>query len=185
MDGEPFSGRLLPGERIMWTGRPGQGVIFTAWDVFLIPFSLLWCGFAIFWEFMATAGVMATGRSDVAFFPLFGLAFVCVGLYFVAGRFAVDALMRRGIYYAVTDHRVLIRRSGPFGNFTAIGLDRLPDVRLSEGRAGRGTIRFGQAANPWRGFGGWSPTMDPTPQFLAIDNAKDVFDLIQRSEGRR
>jgi hypothetical protein len=157
LDGDAFRGRLLPGERIVWSGRPAQGVLFTGRDVFLIPFSLVWCGFAIFWTVLAATGTMATGRADVAWFPLFGLPFVCVGLYFVAGRFLVDAWIRSGVRYALTDRRVLIARSGPLADFTAVNLDRLPDARLSERRNGRGTIRFGQPAALWggRGFSTW------------------------------
>ncbi|HEY2179340.1 MAG TPA: hypothetical protein VGH15_12230 [Caulobacteraceae bacterium] len=185
MDDEAFRGRLLPGERIIWTGRPARGVIFTGRDVFLIPFSLVWCSFAIFWTVMATAGTVGTGHAELAWFPLFGVAFVGVGLYFVAGRFVVDAWIRSAIRYALTDRRVLILRSGPFSDFTALTLERLPDTKLSDGRKGRGTIRFGQSASPWgRGFGGWSPAFDSTPQFLAVPDARNVFDLIQRSASR-
>jgi hypothetical protein len=118
-----------------------------------------------------------------SFFDLWGAMFICIGLYFVFGRFVVDAFIRRGMRYAVTDRRVLIARAGPFSKFTAIGLNQLPDVNLNEGRSGRGTIRFGQAASMWgnRGMGEWTPAFDPTPQFIAIDDVHRVFDLIQRS----
>lgn len=176
MDTEPFAGRLLSGERILWSGRPGTGLVFTPRDVFLIPFSLIWCGFAIFW----TTG--ATRAGAPAFFDLWGAMFVCIGLYFVAGRFAMDAWIRGGTAYAVTDRRVLIVRGRPFGNFTALNLGQLPDAQLSESGGGRGTIRFGASASGFgRGFAGWTPSLDPTPQFLAIEDARRVFDLVQRA----
>ncbi len=177
MDDSVFSGRLLPGERILWSGRPAQGLLFTGRDAYLIPFSLAWCGFAVFWE-TAAGGGHAPG-----FFMLWGAMFIAVGLYFVAGRFLTDAWIRRGMAYAVTDRRALIARPRPFGSLTAVSLDRLADARLTEGSGGRGTIRFGPATTifPGQAGGVWSPALDPTPQFLAIDDARSVFDLIQRS----
>ena len=187
MDADLISGRLLGGERVAWSGRPVQGILFTARDIFLIPFSLIWCGFAVFWEAsvlaMSGAARGATGFSNVpSFMLLFGSVFVCVGLYFVFGRFLFDAWIRGGIRYAVTDQRILIARPGPFSSFTALYLDRLPDMQISERAGGRGTIRFGQRQSlfGYRNSAIWSPALDPTPQFLAIDDARRVFDLIQR-----
>jgi hypothetical protein len=109
--------------------------------------------------------------------------FVCVGLYFVIGRFLVDAWVRRGMRYAITDRRILIVRSKPFGKFTVLSLGQLPKVDLNEDANGRGTIRFGDTASLWFSGGavGWTPVFDPTPQFLAIDDVRRVFDLVQRS----
>lgn len=41
---------LRPGEHLLWSGGPDESVTFGRNDLFLVPFSLLWCGFAIFWE---------------------------------------------------------------------------------------------------------------------------------------
>jgi hypothetical protein len=170
-----FQGRLLPGERVSWAGRPGRGVRFTARDIFLIPFSLAWCGFAIFWT------VMATRAGGPGFFTLWGMMFVCVGLYFVGGRFIADAWIRGRLRYAVTDRRILIARAAPFGKFTALSLSQLPEIDLAERGDGRGTIRFGPATSTWnhRPSAAWSPALDTTPQFIAIEDSRRIFDLIQ------
>jgi hypothetical protein len=109
--------------------------------------------------------------------------FVLIGLYLVVGRFLLDAWIRRGMRYAVTNKRVLISRPGPFGKFTAMDLNRMPDGSSSERADGRGTIRFGEQAQFWGnrggGFSAWTPSLDPTPQFIAIDEARRVFDYIQ------
>ena len=169
--------RLLTGERILWSGRPAQGLLFTGRDALLIPFSLMWGGFAVFWETS-----VLTQPNTQAFFGLWGIPFVLIALYLIAGRFLLDAWIRGGTLYAVTNKRILISRSGPFSKFTAIHLDRLPDASISESPNGRGTIRFGEPAPFWGGrnsISSWTASLDPTPQFIAIDNAQSVFDQVQ------
>jgi hypothetical protein len=171
-----LSSRLLKGEKILWLGRPKQGLLFTPSDVKLIPSSLLWAGFTIFWE----ATVVSTGAPF--FFVLWGIPFVLVGLHLVVGRFLLDALVRRRVTYSLTNHRVLIERAGPFPKFTALSLDQLSGTTLTGvGADGRGTIRFGYRAQlsdeNWGNA--WIPSLDPTPQFLAIPDAQQVFDLMQ------
>jgi hypothetical protein len=174
-----FTSRLLSGERILWSGTPGQGLLLTEADTFAIPFSLLWCGIVIFW----TIGASRTA----GFGPLlFGVIFICFGLYNLVGRFLVDAWIRRDLRYAVTNRRILIARPAPFSRFTALNLEQLSEVDLKERTNGRGTIRFGQRAPAWAWgyYRGMSPALDPTPQFLAIGDARRVFDLIQRTARR-
>ena len=131
-----FTEHLLKGETIVWSGRPAPGLRLSGRDWLLIPFSLLWGGFAIFWDSTVLA------REGPIFMKLWGMVFVVIGLYLVAGRFLLDAWIRGRIHYAITNRRVLISRSAPFGKFTAIGLDRLPDASLRKNVGGRGTIRF-------------------------------------------
>jgi hypothetical protein len=170
-----FTKRLLKDEKIVWSGGPAPGLLLTGREWLLIPFSLLWCSFAIFLEIGATET-----QERLVLVP-----FVLAGLYIVAGRFLLDAWIRRRMHYAVTNKRVLISRSRPFSKFTAISLDQLPGTSLSESTDGRGTIRFGQMDPFWFGprsdfFGySWTPSLDPRPQFIAIENARSVFDQVQ------
>jgi hypothetical protein len=71
----------------------------------------------------------------------------------------------------------------PFGQFSAHPIDRLPNLSLNERSDGRGTIRFEDApAVNWgrrNSFSGMTPALDRA-QFLAIADARTVFDKIQR-----
>jgi hypothetical protein len=179
IEADPFSGRFLPGERVVWSGRPATGIMLSPRDIFLIPVSVLWCGFAVFWT-----GAVAVTHAGIGMI-LYGLMFVTIGLVVMVGRFFLDAWLRAGTRYLLTDRRVLISRPRPFSDFTAVSLDRLPDARLSERKDGRGSVRFGQSSGLFggRSFSIWVPALDPTPQFVAIADARRVFDLVQRSGG--
>jgi len=97
---------LDSGEKLLWAGMPKQGTIFRGMDVFMIPFSLLWGGFAIFWEYMVLA--MAPQAQDTPegfaiIFPLFGIPFVIIGLYMIFGRFIYDSKKRSKTFYGLTN----------------------------------------------------------------------------------
>jgi len=72
-------GLLLPGESIVWSGEPVRHRLFRGEDAFLIPFSLFWGGFAIFWE----ASALRAAGSDAGF-AVSGLPFVAVGTEYLA-----------------------------------------------------------------------------------------------------
>lgn len=154
--------------------------MFTTMDAFLLPFSVVWIGFAVIWT--ATAASSGAGP----FFVLWGLMFVVIGITVMWGRFWFDAWLRGKTRYALTEHRLLISRPGPFGAFTAVSIDRLPEARLIERKDGRGSIRFGQA-NMFAagGFGIWVPSLDGVPQLIGVSDARRVFDMVQEAVARR
>ena len=169
-----FSRYLMPGEHLVWSGEPVRGPRFSSTDILLVPFSLLWGGFAVFWE---TTVILSRAPF---FFRLWGIPFVLVGLYIVAGRFFFDAFVRRNTAYAITDRRVLIIRDRPFGKVVALNLASLPDIGLSEERGGRGTIQFGAAPLlNGRGWSSWTPALDAPPRFIGIENGPAVFAQLQ------
>ena len=107
---------LATDENLLWSGRPRQGLTLRASDWFVIPFSLLWGGFALFWE--ATVLGLSVNQQGAnptsAFMALFGLPFVVIGLYLIFGRFLVDAWIRKNTTYALTDQRALVLRNNPW-----------------------------------------------------------------------
>ncbi len=134
---------LLPGETLLWTGRPDPAKHVSASDVFLVPFSLLWGGFAIFWLIT----VLVEGAPVP--FALFGVPFVAVGLYFIFGRFIYKAYRKRQTVYGLTEGRALVAVGS--GSLSEAPLQQTPmDRRRS--RDGRHlTVTFGRSAGGWFG----------------------------------
>src|SRR5512138_2866385 len=170
---DKFYDELNPGERIIWSGQPQQGLTLRPADIFMIPFSLMWGGFAIFWELTAVAG------GAPFFFTLWGVPFVLVGLYVIFGRFFVDSIQRSKTYYAITNERAIII-SGLFNqNTKSLDLKKLPEINLNTKSNGRGTITFG-ASHPmaWMYAGSGFPNMGRyhvAPSFEMVDDAKMVY----------
>ncbi|MGX5358145.1 hypothetical protein [Kocuria sp. KH4] len=93
---------LRPGEQLRWVGHPDPQVRFAPADVYLVPFSLLWGGFAIFWEWQVLTD------SESIFFALWGIPFVLVGLYFIVGRFVYKKRRKLRTVYGLTDARAIV-----------------------------------------------------------------------------
>ncbi len=173
---------LSKDEQIIWSGRPKQGLLLRSSDVFLIPFSLLWGGFALFWE----GGVLSSGAPF--FFILWGIPFVLMGIYITVGRFFVDAYVRQKTYYGLTKDRAIIV-SGLFQqSVKSLTLRTLSDVTISERMDGRGTITFGHNGDMFgfsSAFGNSSwpgAKKQAPPAFEAITDARLVYDYIRDAQ---
>jgi len=175
---EDIRRELGAGEQVVWSGRPRQGLVLRSSDALAIPFSLIWCGFAIFWEH----GVVTSNAP--AFFALWGIPFVLAGLYMVVGRFFFDARQRARTFYAVTSERILII-SGVFSRkIKSLSLRTLTDVSLTESRNGEGDIAFG-AQNTFPSFfgnSGWPGAQQQSPKFELVSNAKSVYEQIRGAQ---
>ena len=175
---DQFRDELNPGERIIWSGQPQQGLMLRAADIFMIPFSIMWGGFAIFWEFTVTS------KGAPFFFIIWGTPFILIGLYMIFGRFFVDKMQRSKTYYALTNERIIIL-SGLFNqNVKTLRLNQLPEINISTRGNGKGTITFG-APHPmaWFYAGSGFPNMgryNLAPSFEMIDDAKTVYQHIKR-----
>ena len=78
---------------MLWSGQPLRSVIFHSSDWYAIPFSLLWGGFAIFWESGVT-GHFGFGNSKEGFslfMALWGIPFIVIAQYIIWGRFPYTA----------------------------------------------------------------------------------------------
>ena len=131
---------LDDGEKLLWEGRPSEKLIMlTSADSYMIPFSLLWAGFALFWN----AGVWTMGAPF--FFKIWGLPFLIVGAYITVGRFFIDQRIRKHTVYALTTKRAFIATSA-FGR-------KLRDKPIRPGTS----IDYAPGQEATLTFGGVSP----------------------------
>ncbi len=127
-------GYLTSDEYVTWSGKPEKGNILTASDAFMIPFSIFWCGFAVFWVISATA-------SGAGFFAFFGIPFIAIGFFLVFGRFIFKAHMRKTTFYVITNKRI-IRKLGR--RIDMVELKNMPPISIQMHKNGNGTITIGQ-----------------------------------------
>lgn len=151
---------LTVDEQTIWQGEPEKGHYLTQSDIFLIPFSLLWCGFALFWEIAA----LSSGGSG--FFGLFGLPFILVGLYLVFGRFIHTAAKRKNSAYVITNKRI-IRKVG--NKIEVLDGNNLPPMQIFLFKNGRGDIIFGETQYYYRRGRRYS-----APPTFRLENIPDV-----------
>lgn len=147
-------------------------------DALMIPFSLMWGGFAIFWE-----GSVVIGKAPL-FFKLWGIPFVLMGFYMMIGRFFADARERSRTSYAVTNERVIIV-GGLFKETTkSINLKGLSDISLDEKSDGAGTITLGPAsASSWATASGWpGGRQKAPPAFEGIPAARQTYEIIRQAQ---
>ena len=172
---------LDTGENLIWSGQPKTGIVFRFVDIFLIPFSLLWCGFAIFW--FTTA--LTSGAPF--FFVMFGAPFVIIGLILVFGRFIIDAKQRESTIYGLTDERIIIK-SGVFSKkIKSLNIRTLSDIEYNERSDGIGTISI-DPKNPmmiWGNGMNWWPGMKSNPPLKLIPNVRKVYNqIIELQKGK-
>ena len=171
--------QLDPSERVLWAGQPKQGIVLRGSDALLIPFSLLWAGFAFFWEW----SVIQSGAPLL--FALWGVPFVLMGIYIVVGRFFVESWQRSRTHYAVTNERVLVVDGIRRTTLKSVQLTGLADISFEEHADGVGTITFGSSSVPaiFRSLSVWPGIRERMGlQFDLVPDAKAVFDLIRSAQ---
>jgi hypothetical protein len=188
---------LLRDEKVLWAGQPDPDILFAPADRFLVPFSLLWGGFALFWEISVIVALINGERhsgngGNLWFFVIMGAPMVLIGLYFMFGRFFYKRLRKRRTFYSVTNKRVLILMTLFGRHLTASFIDTIATVEKSVGARGTASLRFGSSRPVgwwrWWRFGseyentglellGWSRA-DTVPAFHDIRDASTVEELI-------
>jgi len=170
---------MEPKEKLRWSGSPRSGLRLSCLDAYIVPCSLVYCGFGIFWEYQAFQG--GTNLISV----LLDLPILLSGVYFLVGRFFVDAWQRRRTFYGLTDQRVVIV-SGLFRRqVRSMSLQTLGKLTLAEKIDRSETITFGSgdpmlalmAGTSWPAIRRITP-----PSFDMIENARDVYEQVRSAQ---
>lgn len=181
--------QLLADESVLWSGQPKR-VILHSDDLYLIPFSLLWGGFAVYWELTASGFFGSQHGQSAWFMQLWGIPFVVLGQYFIWGRFLYAAWMRGRTYYAITNQRVMVVQNGMKPRVASAFIKSLPGVAKEMGRDGVGTLRFALTPSYTAGLGNrrQMKSLNPYyvgdgPAFVDIEDVNSVYQLISQKIG--
>jgi len=169
---------LAPEERLLWSGHPRRGLALRSSDLMMIPFSLIWASFAIFWETM-----VIRGKAPLVM-KLWGIPFVLIGLYMVIGRFFVDAWQRSRTTYGLTNERVIIISNFSGTKIKSLNLRTLTDITLDQKSDEVGTITFAPAVAAFNSRDMWANRRSQPvgPRLEMIENARRVYEMIREAQ---
>jgi hypothetical protein len=178
-----FRSELGKDERLLWYGKPRQGLLLRSIDAFLIPFSLIWGGGVLLFFSFIIGTQSKDGEQPILCFV--ATPFILWALYVIFGRFIVDVYLRSRTFYAVTNERVLILAGLLNRDVRSLSLKSLADLHLKLKKDGSGTILFG-SASPLGGMYDYVaiPGLRRTrsPSFELIDDARTVYELVRQAQ---
>jgi len=177
---------LDSGEKLLWAGRPAQGMVVTTprdWSV--IAFGVVWLGFAVHNVWPTKAPDPLKSPVPFALFVATGLLSIGIGIYLLVGRFFADRLYRSRLIYGVTDRRAIIIRGLRRRSVQSIYLSSLSALTLDERRDGSGTIYFGDQPSYLRGASGIGSLQGFGTQFFRIADVKQVYTIVHEAMQRQ
>jgi hypothetical protein len=161
---------------LLWAGRPAQGIVFTAMDLYFVPFSIVWLGIVL--------QIFGQGKQTDSMAGLMGVLFVGVGLYMLVGRYIADWFYRSRMIYGVTDRRAIIV-SGMLGrSVQSFDLSSVTGLKLEERGDGSGTISFGEQPPYWyrqQFHASWGAGT----QFFRVADVKKVYGIVRDAMHRQ
>lgn len=133
---------LDTGERLLWHAR---GIARSKrGSLALVLFAIPWTAFAVFWTTMAFTMTRGSGQVDSLFawlFPAFGLPFIAVGLFMLAGPL-LSRIAAGRTAYAITDQRVIQLMAGKSVMSQSVPLSKVEGITRHERANGNGTLKL-------------------------------------------
>lgn len=178
---EKIASLLYNGEKIIWSGQPNIEKKFTRFDIFLVPFSVLWFGISFIGT--TTAIILSFG-----FFSIFGLLFDIFGFYLCIGRFIYKKKNKLHTYYYITDRRIIIYNDYKKVHVNDLPLSETCHISYDEDKNGIGNIHFGETDTSFLGMkvamyantGMEFLISSSLPNsFFDVDNVRQVYNLLR------
>jgi hypothetical protein len=178
--GAAIRNELQPGERLLWSGRPdpirGMLPTFAIW-LFAIP----WTCFAVFWIVTAYGiGSHAnnSGGGGFAFFPLFGLPFVLVGIGMFSSPYFVYLKLKRTAY-GITDKRAIIISGKNTKTVDSYDSSNVGHIQRTERADRSGTLYFAQTVTN----NGKNGPQTTNIGFVGIPEVRNVEQILRETLG--
>ncbi len=127
---------MRPGERLIWADRPAPGRMALS-GLALTAFGSVFGGFAAFW-IVGAASTVPSDAGAFAFFPLFGVPFLLVGLGMMLAPLWIWMGAKKTVY-AISSDRLVIIRGDRVRSFEP---DEIEGLERREGADGRGDVIF-------------------------------------------
>jgi hypothetical protein len=181
---EKLQAELFPGEKLLWHGRPVQGIRYQRSDMWAAIFGVPFLGFALFLTLLVF-GIIPMPHDWLVNNNLwltkcncvFGtVTLLPVGLYLLGGGLWLDSRLRRQLFFGVTNERILILRESRHKSqsLTSLRLRDVPHLTLRVSQDGTGSLYFALRPTGAQGDGGLYGIC-----FRLIPEVRKVYTLIR------
>ncbi|GLW32664.1 hypothetical protein Areg01_56020 [Actinoplanes regularis] len=128
---------FLPGERVLWEGRPLRHRLFRITDVAMVPLQAVALWLAVAWGRQALSDD-TVGNGAMAF-----AAILLIVLFLVLAPFIERAVLSRSTRYTVTTRRLIVRKGRAGDRVVMVYLNSLPPPVIFVESDGSGSLTFG------------------------------------------
>lgn len=167
---------LIPGEELIWSGKPKKKAFIINKSLFMLPFALLWLAFD---SFMIITMFSTGAISEMLFFIIPFFLFHLMPVWIWLGNVVTANKRWKNTKYYVTDKRIIIKNGFFAENYQTIYYKDIRNVNLSIGLIdkllGVGDIHFDVTrGNVYNG----QPHMGAA--FLDIEDSAYLYQKLQK-----
>ena len=181
---EKLQPELFPDEKLLWHGRPIQGIHFQRSDILGLVVGLPFLVVAIFLilQFLGCIPIPQAWLTDSTVFEakfaigVLMVLFLALSLFLLGGGQWLNARDRRRLIYGITTQRILILRKRLFGveSLTSLRIDEVSHMSLRVDANGNGFLNFSGLP-----IAGQAATSSFLTMFYLIPDVRNVYALIR------